>query len=175
MGLVSTVVFAGFGAETAGTGTTAVGSRSETSKLFQAVRTGDVGGLKAAIAGGADLNGAGTNGLSPLLDLLHNAAGPLDQAQRRCVAYLLEHGGIVDASDKLGRTPVILAARLGDLETIRVLVEAEADVKIRDKLHKSALFYAVEAKRRDIVLYLAANGDLVSFSVKEKKQLGGKP
>ena len=39
----------------------------------------------------------------------------------------------------------------------------------RDRFHKSALFYAVEANRRDLVLYLAANGDLVSLSIKEKK------
>jgi ankyrin repeat protein len=67
------------------------------------------------------------------------------------------------------RTPLILAARLGDLDTVRLLVEAEAFVVARDRLHKSALFYAVEANRRDIVLYLAANGDLVSLSIKEKK------
>jgi ankyrin repeat protein len=67
------------------------------------------------------------------------------------------------------RTPLIHAARLADLDTVRLLVEAEACVTTRDRFHKSALFYAVEANRRDIVLYLAANGDLLSPTVKERK------
>jgi len=67
------------------------------------------------------------------------------------------------------RTPLIHAARLGDLETVRLLVEAGAYVMARDRFHKSALFYAVEGNRRDIVLYLAANGDLLSLPLKDRK------
>jgi ankyrin repeat protein len=138
-------------------------------KLFQAVQQGNLTLLQAAVAEGADVNGRGTNGLPPLLVLLRAAAGPLDSEHRQCVAWLLAHGAAADPTDSDRRTPLIHAARLGDLETIRLLVEAEAYVMTRDRFHKSALFYAVEAGRRDIVLYLATNGDLVSLSVKEKK------
>ena len=78
-------------------------------------------------------------------------------------------GAAVDPINTDRRTPLIHAARLGDLDTIRLLVEAEAYVMARDRFHKSALFFAVEAHRRDIVLYLAANGDLLSLPVKRSK------
>jgi hypothetical protein len=155
-----------WGAETAGP---ASPSSAADQKLFQAVQRGNLPLLKAAMAEGADVNCLDTNGLPPLLVLLRSANGPLDNDKRQCVACLLEHGAAVDTMDSDRRTPLILAARLGDLETVRLLVEAEAFVMARDRFHKSALFYAVEANRRDIVLYLAANGDLVSLSVKEKK------
>ena len=75
-------------------------------------------------------------------------------------------------ADSDQRTAVIYATRLGDLETLRLLVETEAFVRTRDRFHKTALFYAVEAGRRDIVLYLAQNGALISLSVAERRQMG---
>jgi ankyrin repeat protein len=138
-------------------------------KLLHALEQGKLPLLQAAIAEGANVNRRGTNGLPPLLALLRAATAPLDNERRQCVACLLEHGAAVDPKDNDRRTPLIHAARLGDLETVRLLVEAEAYVMVRDRFHKSALFYAVEARRRDIVLYLASNGDLVSLSIKERK------
>jgi hypothetical protein len=138
-------------------------------QLLQAVRQGNLPLLKAAIVAGANVNCPSTNALPPLLELLGTAAAPLDSEHRQCVTCLIEHGAPVDLSDSDRRTPLIHAARLGDLETVRLLVEAEAYVMARDRFHKSALFYAVEANRRDIVLYLAANGDLLSLPVKERK------
>jgi ankyrin repeat protein len=138
-------------------------------QLLQAVRQGNLPLLKAALAQGANVNCPSTNGLPPLLELLRAAAAPLDSEHRQCVACLLEHSAAIDPMDADRRTPLIHAARLGDLETVRLLVEAEAYVMARDHFHKSALFYAVEAHRRDIVLYLAANGDLLSLPVKQRK------
>jgi ankyrin repeat protein len=154
---------------TAGGAETAASSRPLSAgdqTLLRAVQQGNLPLLKAAIAEGADVNCRGTNGLPPLLDLLRTSASPLDDGQRKCVACLLEHGAAVDPMDSDRRTPLIHAARLGDLDTIRLLVEAGAFVMARDRDHKSALFYAVEARRRDIVLYLAANGDLISLPLK---------
>ena len=141
-------------------------------ELFQALREGNLPLLNAAIAGGASVNCRGTNGLPPLLALLRSAAAPLDSARRQCVAGLLAHGADVDAADSDRRSAVIHATRLGDLETLRLLVEAEAYVRVRDRFHRTALFYAVEADRRDLVVYLANNGALISISVKERKRLG---
>lgn len=138
-------------------------------KLLHAIEQGNLPLLRAAIAEGADANCRGTNGLPPLLVMLRAASAPLDNERRRCVACLIEHGAKVDPLDSDRRTPLIHASRLGDLETIRLLVEADAFVMARDRFHMSALFYAVEARRRDIVLYLATNGDLVSLSLKERR------
>ena len=138
-------------------------------QLLQAVRQGNLPLLQAAIAAGANVNCPATNGLPPLLELLRTAVAPLDSEHRQCIACLLERGAVVNSMDSDRRTPLIQAARLGDLETVRLLVEAQAYVKARDRFHKSALFYAVEGRRRDIILYLAANGDLLSPTVKERK------
>ncbi len=143
-----------------------------TAKLFHATQAGDLSSLRAAIANGADVNGRDTNGLPPLLALLHPATKPLTDGQRECVSCLLQNGADVDSRDELRRTPLIHAARIGDLPTIEVLVEGEAYVKTRDGLHKTALFYAVESNRPDLVRYLASHGDLVSLTIKERKQLG---
>ena len=138
-------------------------------QLLQAVQQGNLSLLKAAIATGANVNCPGTNAQPALLELLRAATAPLDSEHRQCVACLLEHGAAVDPMDADRRTPLIHAARLGDLETARLLVEAQAYVMARDRFHKSALFYAVEAHHRDIVLYLAANGDLLSLPIKDRK------
>ena len=138
-------------------------------QLLTAVQQGNLPLLKAAIAQGANVNCPGNNGLPPLLELLRAAAIPLNSEHRQCLACLLERGAAVDPMDADRRTPLIHAARLGDLETVRVLTEAGAYVMGRDRFHKSALFCAVEAHRRDIVLYLAANGDLLSLPLKEIK------
>ncbi len=142
-----------------------------TSTLLQAMRSGDLAALRAAIAAGGAVNGRGADGFPPLLALMRTATVALNGNQRQCVACLLENGAAVDPVDELGRTPLIHAARVGDLETIKVLVEGEAYVKQRDGLHKTALFYAVESNRPDIVRYLASHGDLVSLTIKERKLL----
>ena len=144
-------------------------------KLLRALGEGNLPLLKAALAEHADVNFAiPVSGLTPLLELLRSAPAPLDRAQRECVAWLLDHGAKVDAEDADGRTPVIYATRLGDLDTLRLLVEAEAYVRTRDRFHKTALFYAVEANRRDLIHYLAQNGALISLSVKERRQMAGR-
>ena len=109
--------------------------------------------LKTALAEHADVNYTTlASGLPPLLELLRSATAPLSSAQRECLACLLAHGAKVDAQNNDQRTPVIYATRLGDLETLRLLVEAQASVRVRDRFHKTALFYAVEGDRRDLVL-----------------------
>ena len=147
-------------------------SLSPTARVFQAVRLGDLPMLRAAIADGGDVNGREAGDLPPLMAVLRTAPGPLNDARRQCVVCLLENGADVDPKDDAQRTPLIHAARLGDFETVKVLVAGEAYVKARDGFHKTALFYAVDAGRRDIVLYLASHGDLVSLTIKERKLLG---
>jgi ankyrin repeat protein len=138
-------------------------------RLLQAAQQGNLLLVKAAIAAGADVNCRGTNGLSPLVQTLADAAAPIAPSRRECLAFLLQHGAQVEALDNDGRSALIYAARAGDLETVQLLVEANASVKTRDRLHKTALFYAAEGHHRNIVAYLAVNGDLQSSTYAEKK------
>ncbi len=48
-----------------------------------------------------------------------------------------------------GTTPLILAASLGNVEGLKLLLERDADPQLRDWERKTALDYAVVAKKRD--------------------------
>jgi uncharacterized protein len=109
--------------------------------------------MKAAIAEGANVNCHGTNGLTPLLQTTSEATAPFDAPRRECVAVLLGLGADVDAKDSDGRTGLIHATRVGDLETVQMLVKAGAFIKMRDGFHKTAMLYAAEGGRREIFIY----------------------
>ncbi|EDO47344.1 predicted protein, partial [Nematostella vectensis] len=49
----------------------------------------------------------------------------------------------VDAIDHLGRTPIMLAAENGCFESVRVLLDHNANVDIRDSENKTVLHYAI--------------------------------
>ena len=143
--------------------------READSRLLQAAQQGDLSLVKAAIAEGASVNCRSTNGLCPLLQTLSGAVAPIDPSRRQCLAFLLERGAQVDARDNDRRAALVYATRAGDLETVQLLVEAGAYVLIRDRFHKTALLYAAEGHHRDIVAYLAVNGDLQSSPYAGKK------
>jgi len=169
--LVAALVAGGLAAAREDLSATAGGATAN-QRLWQACERGSPPALAAALAEGADPRQVNpSTGLPPLLEVLRAAAGPLDAARHQCISTLLAHGANADATDRDERTAVIYATRLGDLDTLRVLVEAEAFVRTRDRFHKTALFYAVEANRRDIVRYLTDNGALISLSVRERKQM----
>jgi ankyrin repeat protein len=138
-------------------------------KLYLALEKGDATLLKAAIEAGAKVDCPDTNGVGPLLRILRGASEPLTAPQRECVGLLLARGANPNAADSDKKTLVIHGARIGDIEIIRLLVEAGAYVKARDRSHKTALIYAVDAHRRDIVSYLASNGDLQSLAYADRK------
>ncbi|KAI1724308.1 EGF-like domain-containing protein [Ditylenchus destructor] len=60
------------------------------------------------------------------------------------IHLLLKNGANKDATDSEGKTPLILATANLQLAAVQVLVEAEADVTVRDMMDKSALSYAIE-------------------------------
>jgi ankyrin repeat protein len=143
--------------------------READTRLLQAVQQGNLSLVKAAIVEGANVNCRNTNGLSPLLQTLSGAAAPIAPSRRECLAFLLERGALVDARDNDQRTALVYATRAGDLESVQLLVEAGSWVMLRDRFHKTALLYAADGHHRDIVAYLAVNGDLQSNSYAEKK------
>ncbi len=113
-----------------------------------------------------------TNGTNTpaALTFLEQNHGILTATQRTNLLQQIAAGTNLEKKDSDGRTALTHAVLRGDLETVRVLVEAGANVKARDRFHKTPLLYAVEAGRRDIVDFLASNGDLQSPTPRERKE-----
>lgn len=55
-------------------------------------------------------------------------------------------------------TPVVYAARQGDLDIVRLLHENGANLQATDKGDQGALFYAAHEGRRDVAEYLVSQG-----------------
>jgi uncharacterized protein len=122
-------------------------------RLLQAAHQGSVSLIQTALADGANVNCRGTNGLSPLLQVLSGTSAPVDASRRQCVAVLLDRGAEVNTKDNDARTALIYATRAGDLATAQMLVEAGAYIPARDRFYKTALLYAADG-HREILLYL---------------------
>lgn len=70
----------------------------------------------------------------------------IDRGDARLVRHLLvRHGVSPDSRDALRRTPVMLAAAAGRLEIVTILVEAGADLRLRDRRGRTVLEH-VEAE-----------------------------
>jgi len=63
----------------------------------------------------------------------------------------LEAGASADLADDAGVTPLMVATMHGDLETVRALIGHVADIAARDRAGHSALYYAVNAQKIEIV------------------------
>ena len=100
------------------------------------------------LARGAQVNKAGW---SPL----HYAATGPDP---RIVALLLERGAIVDAESPNRSTPLMMAARYGKEESVKLLLARGADPKRTNDLGQSAADAARSAGREYLVEELSRPG-----------------
>ena len=64
---------------------------------------------------------------------------------------LLDAGATGDLADDAGVTPLMVAAMHGNLETVRTLVGHVSDIATRDRAGHSALYYAVNAQKIEII------------------------
>ncbi len=97
-------------------------------------------------------------------DFLMKAA---EGGQASVVELALKRGDRVDARGGYwDRTPLLAAAAAGSLEAVRLLLDAGADPKTRDKEGKSAVRLAEDRGARDVVKLLVSKGALA-----EKKEI----
>jgi len=151
--------------------------------LFQAIRNGDLAGLKRQLADGADLKARDARGNPPLIyaagfgsaeavKMLLDAGADVNArngleataliwgaADIDKLKLLLAHGADVNAHSRLGRTPLMLAASCdGCSENVRLLIEKGADAKAVDKGGTDALAMAAQAGDAESVRLLLAHG-----------------
>nr|WP_315477558.1 ankyrin repeat domain-containing protein [uncultured Undibacterium sp.] len=66
------------------------------------------------------------------------------------MTLLLEHHAYIDAETPNKTTPLMLAARRGEMVLVKLLIEEGADISLKNMLGWNAYDFAVEAERRDI-------------------------
>lgn len=138
--------------------------------IFLLTRSGDLRErMQVLIDAKADVNACTNLGTSALM----MACFCSDPQQRlACSRFLLEHGAKIDAQDAGGRTAVIrLLQQYDDPPTLEFLLNAGANIKLRTKENKSALFTARERKRAKCVEMLLTHGaaDEDDFTKTDKK------
>ena len=70
------------------------------------------------------------------------------------MTLLLEHHAYIDAETPNKTTPLMLAARRGEMVLVKLLIEEGADISLKNMLGWNAYDFAVEAERRDITALL---------------------
>jgi ankyrin repeat protein len=72
--------------------------------------------------------------------------------EQRAIAHrLIDAGATGDLADDVGVTPLMVAAMHGDLEMVCALIGHVTDITDRDRAGHTALYYAVNAQKREIV------------------------
>ena len=120
--------------------------------LHHAVQAKRLAAAEFLLAHGADIGMANNDQLTPL----HLAATAGDAAM---VKLLLERGADPKVRDMRGRPPLFLAAGLGnDLETVRLLVAASADVNDVTPRQEHVLVSTLYNGKKDIIDFLLDSG-----------------
>ena len=132
--------------------------------LFAAVREDSVGGLKIALAAGAELNARGPGGQTALM------AAALGGSPKSA-AYLLKRGADATIGEQDGYTPLHGAAFQGRADVARVLLQ---DARVPNALHPDGFFpvhracWGREQRHADTLRVFLENGEF------ERKTQDGK-
>jgi ankyrin repeat protein len=130
------------------------------------VAAGDLGKARDLIAHGADVNAKTKAGRTPLLIAARqDGAYPV-------VKLLIEKGADIKVLDSVpdffsgpGLNALMLAAKSGDVRTVKLLTEHGLDVNTRNPKGYTALFEAAWAGNKDVAQYLIAKGADVNAGI----------
>jgi ankyrin repeat protein len=134
-------------------------AKDESALMLAALR-GNLGAARALIKLDADVN---KTGWTPL----HYAASGTTQDAAAMVALLLEESAYIDAASPNGTTPLMMAVRYGTADVARLLIEEGADPTLKNDLGLTAIDFARQADRTDMV-------DLVAQAVRRRQPNRGR-
>lgn len=123
-----------------------VRSAEDESPLMLAALQGLTDVCRQLIVRGADVN---KPGWAPL----HYAA---THGHLEVMTLLLDQYAYIDAASPNGTTPLMMAARYGTPDAVKLLLEAGADPRLRNSLGFSAIDFANQAERNDSAALISA-------------------
>ena len=132
--------------------------------LFKAVKSGNIQTIKILLENGADPNiYTEYPKRTPLLGALSKA---MDNDE--IVHILIENGSDINASDDFGNFPVIFCSAYGLKVTLKLLIQENVDLSVRDTLGCNALLQSVitseiDYEIIDILLNAGINVDLTNY------------
>jgi ankyrin repeat protein len=121
--------------------------------LIAAVRANDENALKLQLAGGADVNASDAVGGGRTA--LHWA---VKDGRKNLVTILLDSKANLEATDRVGKTPLSVACEGKDLEMVTMLVAKGANVNSRDMIGGSPLIWASAMGNPESVEFLISKG-----------------
>lgn len=119
---------------------------------FNAALNGDLNIVKKAIQSGLDINATDKDGHTALIFAAYNG-------HSKVVNYLIENGAFVNLANINNRTALMLASSGPFIETVEILLNADADPDIADNVENfTALMFAAAEGQLDVVKILINNG-----------------
>ena len=100
-----------------------------------------------------DPNLRNRHGQTPLHVIRYSERG----TEKRMVELLVNKGTDRTAADENGKTPIHVASRAGDTESLAILVKNPEDLNLRDKKGRYALHFAAQSGNEDAVLFILQN------------------
>lgn len=113
--------------------------------LHFALTEGSKAVTKKVIAAGAPLNVKNSYGITPLM----YASGKGGKAKPEIVHLLVKKGAEINIQDNDGSTAIMYAAGKGRFKTVKILLDAGADITIENKLGRDAKYYADQVVSKD--------------------------
>ena len=109
----------------------------ELPQCVQLAQLGDVEGLKQAIESNCDVNARAPNGATPLMIAIHYGA------DMDAINLILDHPECeLDLQSESGLTALHVAAKEGDPDILKSLLDHNADVEAKDEDEETAVFKA---------------------------------
>jgi ankyrin repeat protein len=128
--------------------------------LILAAKTGDSALFSFVMDSAENPDATDAQGCSALCWALRRGYG--------AIAHTLIEQGALNVADAGGVTPLMLAAEIGDLQSIRLLVERGAELNQQSRSGTHALLLATSAGHTEAVKFMLANGAEVDL----KNQIG---